>query len=71
MLLQEVTPEILSSIEVALPKYSRIDSNDHPGWFRECNILWNKSLFNLLGSGVADLEISNSPYSGLSMFLCI
>jgi hypothetical protein len=42
--LQEVRPDTLATVRAALPEDDAVE-DDHPGWRREGNLLWDRRLF--------------------------
>lgn len=65
ILLQEVTPPVLDAITSVLPSHITVTSSDD-GWDTcECSILWNDSLFELVGQGFSRLDMTDYPKRGL------
>lgn len=70
ILLQEITPEILASIESALPAHSRIRidhvTTSFRGWENGgSNIFWNDTILEKIDHGHADLDFVDYPDRGL------
>lgn len=66
ILLQEVTPDILSLVERTLANYDRVVDDTRHGWNKECNIFWNRDLFTLCEHGAKPLEIKDYIYRDLA-----
>jgi endonuclease/exonuclease/phosphatase family metal-dependent hydrolase len=66
VMLQECTPEILSTISRTLPTHLYVDAFDtHAGWCKESNILYDSTLYDEVNHGLAPLNIKNYPLRGL------
>lgn len=65
IMLQEVTPDIIDTLDKLLSNYGYVQDMDVPGWQNESNIYWNKDLFALVDSGYESLHMPDYPHRGL------
>lgn len=64
-LFQEVTKDIIQCLDENLVNYDRVKSETREGWWKESNIYWNNSIFNLVDFGFGDLGMEDYPLRGL------
>ena len=68
--LQQVTPQIMDTLSSVLPSHHAVDETEmedaDSGWDKSgVNIMWNSSVFSLLGAGFTKLEMEDYPERGL------
>ena len=66
LLLQEVTPDIISCVEEALPNHAHVvDPNGMRGWWQESQIFWRRDQLRLVNSGFTSYQSDEYPDRGL------